>query len=211
MGNTFKIKVCGMRDTTNLQELIKLKPDFIGLIFYTKSKRFVPDDKANEIVHIIPKEIEKVGVFVNELASEMIRKINLFGLDFVQLHGDESPRYCQDIKSVGIKTIKAFGIDNNFDFSILSEYEDSCDYFLFDTKDSSYGGTGKKFDWSKLQEYMLPKPFFLSGGIGISDIERIKKLENIPIHSIDVNSKFETAPALKNIPLLEDFFTRIRE
>jgi phosphoribosylanthranilate isomerase len=211
MKNEPKIKVCGMRDPGNLIELIKLKPDFVGFIFYPKSKRFVPDDIANKIVDIVPKETEKVGVFVNELASEIIRKINLFGLDLVQLHGDESPEYCKDLISIGIKTIKAFGIDNNFDFSTLIEYEDFCDYFLFDTKDSSYGGTGKKFDWLKLEEYKLSKPFFLSGGIGIADVEGIKKLDSLPIYSLDVNSKFELEPALKNISLLKEFFVQIRD
>lgn len=210
MNYTPKIKVCGMRDPKNLAELIKLKPDFIGFIFYPKSKRFVSDNTANEIVNLIPKETEKVGVFVNELASEIIRKINLFKLDMVQLHGDESPEYCKDLKSIGIKTIKAFGIDNNFDFSTLCKYVDFCDYFLFDTKNSSYGGTGKKFDWLKLEEYKLLKPFFLSGGIGIDDVEGIKKLDSLPIYSLDINSKFETEPALKDISLLKEFFFQIR-
>lgn len=210
MRSTLKIKVCGMRDAENIAELIKLKPDYIGFIFYAKSKRFVPDRTAKEILKIVPKNIIKVGVFVNELAAEIVRKINIFGLDMVQLHGDESPGYCQDLKSIGVHVIKAFGIDDKFNFSILSEYNSSCDYFLFDTKSSSYGGTGKQFDWSKLEEYNLSKPIFLSGGIGVDDINQIMSLQHIPIYAIDVNSRFEVEPALKNISLLQDFFYILR-
>jgi phosphoribosylanthranilate isomerase len=206
----FKIKVCGMRDPENISGVVNLGPDYIGLIFYRKSKRYVPDSSVNDIVNAVPPEIKKVGVFVNELTSEIIRKINLFKLDIIQLHGDEPPQYCLDLKDIGLTVIKSFGIDNTFNFDTLAKYENACDYFLFDSKSPAYGGTGNKFDWSVINGHKFAKPVFLSGGIGPDDAEKLMKSENTWIHSIDINSKFEKEPALKDIHLLKQFFQQIK-
>lgn len=199
-----------MRDPENISGVVKLKPDYIGLIFYKKSKRYVPDSYAKAIVNAIPPEIQKVGVFVNELTSEVIRKINLFKLDIIQLHGDEPPQYCLDLKGIGLTVIKAFGVDSTFNFDTLAKYEKVCDYFLFDSKSTAYGGTGNKFDWSYIKGHKFAKPIFLSGGIGPDDAEELLDDKNVWIYSIDINSKFETEPALKDIQLLRPFFQQVK-
>lgn len=200
-----------MRNPDNIREVSRLNPDYLGLIFYPKSKRNVSDLNANEIKKAIPTGILKVGVFVNEVVPEIIRKINIFELDMVQIHGDESPLYCRELKEIGLKVIKSFGVDKNFDFNTLVEYEPYCDYFLFDTKSLNYGGTGSKFDWKLLKNYSYNKPIFLSGGIGPEDADNILKINNLNIHAIDINSKFEKEPAVKNIDLLSMFFHRLKD
>jgi phosphoribosylanthranilate isomerase len=208
---SIKIKICGMREPENIRQVCSLNPDYIGFIFYPKSKRFVTDKEAKNINACVPDSVKKVGVFVNELIPDIIRRINLFGLDYIQLHGEEPVEYCSDIKSIGIRIIKSFGIDENFDFEMLEPFQDCCDYFLFDTKSPAYGGTGQKFNWQKLSEYTLSKPVFLSGGIGANDAEDIKNLSAFKPYALDLNSKFETGPAQKDIKLLENFITEIRK
>ena len=207
----FKIKICGMRYLQNIQEVCKLAPDYIGLIFYPKSKRFVPDVEAGTIKKAIPPGIKKVGVFVNEVVPEIIRKINLFGLDLIQIHGNESPGYCSELSAIDLKIIKAFGVDEDFNFNVLSDYESSCNYFLFDTKSAGYGGTGKKFDWNLLKNYSNNIPVFLSGGIGPGDVGEILKIRDLNVHAIDINSKFEKEPAVKDVDLLAKFIQQISE
>jgi phosphoribosylanthranilate isomerase len=209
--NNLKIKICGLREPENIKAICALKPDYIGFIFYQKSKRFVTDKEVKIINGSIPESIQKVGVFVNELFPDIVRRINLFGLDYVQLHGDESPGYCSDLKSIGVKIIKSIGIDDTFDFKKLEDYNTCCDYFLLDTKSPAYGGTGHKFNWKKLSDYDLSKPVFLSGGIGPEDAEEIKKLPHFKLHALDLNSKFEIEPALKDTILLEKFIKEIRK
>lgn len=199
-----------MREPENIRSVCALNPDYIGLIFYPKSKRFVPDEDSKKIDGNIPVHIKKVGVFVNELLPDIVKRVNLFGLEYVQLHGEESPDYCADLKSIGVKIIKSFGIDETFDFKDLESYEKVCNFFLFDTKSQAYGGTGQKFNWQKLSEYKLSKPFFLSGGLGPDDAEEIKHLPKLNLHALDLNSKFENEPALKNTVQLEKFMNEIR-
>jgi phosphoribosylanthranilate isomerase len=210
MQNPLKIKVCGMRQPENIKELVALKPDYIGLIFYPKSKRFVSNEEAIEINKVIPKQILKVGVFVNEYIPNILSRVTLFGLSAIQLHGDESPEYCRNLKDLGIPIIKAFGINETFDFRVLNDYETSCDYFLFDTKAAERGGTGEKFDWKILNNYTLSKPLFLSGGIGPEDTEDILSIKGLSIYSLDINSRFEVQPALKDIEKLKKFINEIR-
>ncbi len=200
-----------MREPENIKELVKLKPDYIGLIFYPKSKRFVDDADARKILARIPDKVKKVGVFVNEVQSEVIRIKYLFNLDFIQLHGSETPEYCSDFEEIDIPVIKAFGIDDDFNFESLSQYEENCSYFLFDTKSEKHGGTGIKFNWSVLKKYKGNKPVFLSGGINGEDAAQIRALKMDNIFAVDVNSRFETEPGLKDIGLLSDFIKEIRE
>ncbi len=191
-----------MKYPENILEVSKLLPDYLGFIFYEKSTRFFDGD-----IPEIPKSIKKVGVFVNATVAEIVSKIEKYGLNAIQLHGDESPSFCYELIgkiSTHIQTIKVFSLDDDFEFEQLEVYEDACDYFLFDTKGKLPGGNGIIFNWQILEKYHSRKPFFLSGGIGIEEIEKIKTLQ-LPIHAIDVNSKFEIEPGLKKAALLNSF------
>jgi phosphoribosylanthranilate isomerase len=193
-----KIKICGMKYPENILEVSQLLPDYLGFIFYEKSSRFF-DCEIPEV----PKSIKKVGVFVNAGFEEINSKIKKYDLDLIQLHGNETPELCEKLKQDKIEIIKVFSIDDDFDFEVLKEYENFCDYFLFDTKGKLHGGNGITFNWQILEKYKSLKPLFLSGGIGIEEIEKIKIL-NLPIFAIDVNSKFEIEPGLKNVTMCKD-------
>ncbi len=204
-----KLKICGMKYPDNILEVSQLLPNYMGFIFWKKSSRFFDGEIPN-----LPKSIQKVGVFVNAPLDEIVSKIEKYDLNLVQLHGNESVAFCLDLKheiknlkQTPIEIIKVFSILDDFDFSILKEYEAICDYFLFDTKGKLPGGNGTVFDWKVLEKYPSTKPFFMSGGIGIEEIAPVKQLlkTNLPIHAIDINSKFEIEPGLKNKQLLEEF------
>ncbi len=190
-----KIKVCGMRNKENISALITLKPDYIGFIFYAQSKRFVADFPQIEI----PSSVKKVGVFVDETIDEIVEKATRYQLDFVQLHGNETPEYCRELATKNIKIIKAFSVDENFDFSATKPFEKHVSLFLFDTKGKNYGGNGIKFNWDLLQNYNGKTPFLLSGGISKNDAIEIKQFKHSAFFGIDINSGFELEPGLKNI------------
>ncbi|GEJ37069.1 phosphoribosylanthranilate isomerase [Flavobacterium psychrophilum] len=194
-----KLKICGMKYPENILEVSTLLPDYLGFIFWEKSSRYF-DLEIPEI----PESIKKVGVFVNATLEEILLKIKKYNLNLVQLHGNESPEFCKELKKSTIKIIKVFSVNDDFNFSALEPFEAVCDYFLFDTKGKLPGGNGITFNWQILQKHKSTKPFFLSGGIGLDDIKNIKKL-NLPIYAIDVNSKFEIEAGLKNIELLKSF------
>ncbi len=197
-----------MRDARNIRELVRLQPDYIGFILFPGSKRYLGDDYHLE--EAIPSGIQKVGVFVNATLDVVLGWYNRLALDYVQIHGNEPAEYCQELSQMGIRVIKAFGVDTDFDFSRLKAYRPWCEYFLFDTKTSGHGGSGKQFDWRLLSGYTLDTPIFLSGGIGPGDVEALQQIQGLPIHAIDINSCFEEAPAVKNIALLEQFFSSFR-
>jgi len=196
-----KIKVCGMCDKENIQNLLVLKPDFIGFIFYKKSKRFVTKFPEVEI----PSTIKKVGVFVNETIDEVLSAVEKFQLNVVQLHGNESPTYCKLLKEANLMVFKAFSVNDAFDFSQTEAYQAICDYFLFDTKGKDYGGNGIKFNWQILKNYKGNTPFLLSGGITKIDADEIKKMSHKLFAGIDINSGFEIKAALKNINDIKEF------
>ncbi|WP_321322729.1 phosphoribosylanthranilate isomerase [Labilibaculum sp.] len=206
-----KIKVCGLRDKTNLKELTALPLDYMGFIFYSKSVRYVGDDFDEEITKMIPSHIRKVGVFVNEAAEKILTLAKKYQLDAIQLHGDESLEDCQKIKDSGLEVFKAFQVNESFQFKSLDTYQSACDYFLFDTKSDAYGGSGKKFDWRILENYKGETPFFLSGGIGIEDIEAVNAFQHSKLFSLDVNSGFEQSPAVKNVVLVKEFLKSVRQ
>lgn len=197
-----KLKICGMKYENNIEAVVKLQPDYMGFIFYGKSKR-----NFDGILPYLPKEIKKVGVFVNARLEEVKDKINKFDLQAVQLHGDESPEFCNYIRDVQV--IKVFPIGKSFDFSVLKPYEDVCDYFLFDAKGKEKGGNGIVFDWNLLKDYHIDKPYFLSGGIGLEELDSVKKFTKSEVsrycYALDINSKFEDEPGLKNIEKLKQF------
>jgi phosphoribosylanthranilate isomerase len=209
MNSSFpKIKVCGMRDPDNIRRLVELQPDYIGFILFPGSKRYL--GKNYRLTTEIPNSIKRVGIFVNALIPEIFEWVSRLELDFVQLHGIEPPEYCMEMNNLNIKVIKTFGIDADFDFSILKDYIPYCDYFLFDTKSILHGGSGEQFDWSILKNIKLDKPIFLSGGIGPDDVQLIRQLHQVNIHAVDINSRFETGPGLKDILLLDKFFKELR-
>jgi phosphoribosylanthranilate isomerase len=204
------IKVCGMRDSANIHEIAGLKPDLLGFIFYPQSKRYVGKEFPQEIIDSVMPGIKKVGVFVNEELDSLILIQQKYNFDFVQLHGNESPLYCQAVREKGIKVWKAFGIHENFDWSALNPYLEVCDYFLFDTSSKGYGGSGVKFDWHMLGKYKLTHPYFLSGGIGPEDASDIANLKFPLMAGIDINSRFEIEPGYKDAGKVKVFFERIK-
>ena len=201
-----KIKVCGMRDHENLQELLQLPINYVGLIFYNKSKRFV----ENKLPNLNFQGKEKVGVFVNESLEYILEKSQQYDFVTIQLHGSESTAFCKELKEKNFKIIKAFSVGDEFDFSKTKKYEPFCDYFLFDTKGKLPGGNGYTFDWKILKNYEGGIPFFLSGGINSSHINILKGLKINQLHAIDLNSGFEIEPALKDISLLKKFIEDVR-
>ena len=203
-----KLKVCGMREPDNIAALSALQPDYMGFIFWAPSSRYV-----SEATPSLDKSIKKTGVFVDASVDYIQSSISAHQLQAVQLHGEETPGYCQLVQNFGVEVIKAFSVKDAFDFSMLEAYENSCDFFLFDTKGALPGGNGYTFDWSLLKEYPSQKPFFLSGGIGLENTQEIKELLNtdLPLHAIDVNSKFEVAPGLKKIEELTQFKNELYE
>lgn len=205
-----KLKVCGMRDVENIKALSELKPDFIGFIFYDKSPRFVGNDALDaELINSLPRDIKKVGVFVNATIDYILQNVRKYGLHYVQLHGNEMPDFCRNLKFKGVNIIKAFSIDNSFIFSQLNNYKPHVDFFLFDAKGDGYGGNGITFDWNILKKYDNGKPYFLAGGISLENIDDLENIIPKP-YAMDVNSKFEILPAIKDIEKLEELLEKIR-
>tara|TARA_R110001599_G_scaffold6925_8_gene34332 strand:+ start:4422 stop:5072 length:651 start_codon:yes stop_codon:yes gene_type:complete len=213
-----KLKVCGMK--LNTLEVATLDPDYLGFIFWEPSKRYFDGN-----IPKLPASIKKVGVFVDAPLEEIRKKVKEYKLQAVQLHGKESPEFCSDLKKStsdrskaleenSLEIIKVFSIKDDFDFSNLAPYENVCDFFLFDTKGKLPGGNGFTFSWEVLKNYPSSKPYFLSGGIGLDEIEKIREFQQRPeskyCHAIDVNSKFESEPGLKDIDKLKEFKKVVR-
>ncbi len=195
------LKVCGMREEKNLSDLIQIQPDFIGLIFHEKSPRNV--EKHPQI--LVPSNIGKVGVFVNKSEKFIEDKVIKLGLNYIQLHGHETPVFCKKIKETNKKVIKSFNIHSDFDFLKLENYAPCCDYFLFDAFGQHAGGNGITFDWKLLNKYKGETPFLLSGGIEETMIKNLKEINHPMFKGIDINSKFEIEPGLKNIEKIKTF------
>jgi phosphoribosylanthranilate isomerase len=204
-----KIKICGMKYPDNILEVGSLLPDYMGFIFWEKSARYFDGVLPN-----LPKSTKKTGVFVNASQEDIVSKVNQYDLQAVQLHGHESVAFCQELKNTlakNIEIIKVFSVDSSFDFDELKPFESVCDYFLFDTKGKLPGGNGTTFDWKVLEKYPSHKPFFLSGGIGLDEIDLVNEIvkTDLPIYAIDVNSKFEIEAGLKNKEELHRFKQKI--
>ncbi len=199
------IKVCGMRDADNIQQVDAIKGiDWMGFIFWPKSKRFV----SHQPVHM-PQRAKRVGVFVDEDIEHVRHIARQYRLDLIQLHGHESPDYCQQLHSEW-KVIKAFNIAKTYDLAQTANYEGHADYFLFDTKGKSIGGNGTKFDWDILIAYHGSTPFLLTGGIKPTDTEAVKQFRHPLYAGIDLNSGFETAPALKDATAIGTFIQNVK-
>lgn len=201
------IKVCGITEMKQLQQLDGLDIDFAGLIFYKDSPRYVGDKLNPKDVKKADFDLKKTGVFVNPEMIDVLDAIDEYGLEVVQLHGDESPEICEDLSSE-VEVIKAFRIKGDEDIDkLVAPYDAACDYYLFDTGGlkESFGGTGKQFDWTILSKAKIEKPFFLSGGIGVEDAARVKAFKHPDLFGVDINSKFETAPGVKDMKLILQF------
>jgi phosphoribosylanthranilate isomerase len=204
-----KIKVCGMRNPGNIRAVSALNPDYMGFIYYPRSRRYAPDLSAEDIAGLSPAII-KTGVFVNSPAEEVEETCRRMGFTAVQLHGDETPELCSSLMVGGLELIKAFRVGPHSDFGELEDYRDACDLFLLDTAGTGFGGTGRKFEWRRLEQYRLDKPFILSGGITPRDAERILEIRHPGLYGIDLNSGFETSPGIKDPDALEGFIQDIR-
>jgi phosphoribosylanthranilate isomerase len=206
-----RIKVCGMRDPGNIREVAAKKPDIMGFIFFPGSKRFVGFDPDPQIFLSVPDDIKRAGVFVNEEVDFILKSVTDYNLHVVQLHGSESPDLCTSVRNAGYTVVKAFGMGGDFDFKKLSAYSHSCDYFLFDTYTRDHGGSGKQFDWSMLNRYNLKVPFLLSGGICDDDVLRIRELVHPMFYGVDINSRFELSPGLKDAGKIGQFINALHE
>lgn len=208
-----RVKVCGITQEEQLAMLPEVGATFAGLIFYPKSPRYV---LRHMTTNQLKKEnnVNKVGVFVNASIEEVLQMVDECRLHMVQLHGDESARYCEKIADY-ISVVKAFRISESDNIGWrIKEYMDVCDMFMFDTEGAGYGGTGKKFNWEKLQNVAVGKPYFLSGGIEPGDVEKLKAFETQPeakaLFAIDINSKFEIMPGVKNMPVIKEFIQQLQ-
>ena len=204
MKQNLLIKVCGMTQAENIRAAEDLGTDLIGFIFYPKSPRCVCQLPA-----YLPEKAKRVGVFVNQSKDELDMYADRFNLDYLQLHGNESPEYCRSLQSRGFKLIKAFSIAKNKDLSRIAAYENLCDYYLFDTETSLYGGSGTPFDWSLLKQYNGTTPFLLSGGIGPHSVRALQSFHHPQWAGIDLNSRFESSPGIKDISRLQTFINQL--
>ncbi len=201
------IKVCGITLLKQIQQLEGLNIDFAGFIFDKNSPRYVVGKLDGKEIKNADYDLKKVGVFINPSYSDILDAIEEYGLDVVQLHGEETPEFCSDLNE-DVEVIKVFRIDDSIKSidELVAPYDEACDYYLFDTKaPEAKGGTGKQFDWSILEKSKIEKPFFISGGIGVSDLPKIKKFKHPDFYGVDINSKVESEPGVKDMSLVLQF------
>jgi phosphoribosylanthranilate isomerase len=205
-----KIKVCGITQLTQLQQLQNMDVDYAGLIFYKGSKRFAEPGLGSSLAQMRDVNIKKIGVFVNEEMEKIEQTINDYGLSAVQLHGDETDEFCMDLMDK-VEVIKVFRIGDGADVEALIEpFQNACHYFLFDTDTASFGGSGKQFNWDMLQRVKIDKPFFLSGGIGPDDVAKVKGFHHPNLYALDINSRFETEPGIKDLDRTATFIKALK-
>jgi phosphoribosylanthranilate isomerase len=204
-----ELKVCGITTSEDIMELIPLKISRLGFIFYHQSKRYVYGKLIEDGLKAIPKHIKKTGVFVNAEISEIEQIVEQYNLDSIQLHGDETPDFCRHFRTK-TEVIKTISIKDKSSFETVKEYKNACDLFLFDTQSEHYGGTGKTFPWEWLEAFTLDKPFYLSGGISLENVEEIKNIKHQKLLGIDINSKFEIRPGIKDIEKIKQLISLIK-
>ena len=209
-----RVKVCGMTQVQQIEHLPSLGVSFAGFIFYPKSPRFVLRHLTTDTIRK-QNSINKVGVFVNASVEHVLQMVDECRLHMVQLHGDETPKYCEKIADY-ISVVKAFRISDNDNIEwMIRPYREVCDFFLFDTEGAGYGGTGKKFNWELLNDTVIGKPFFLSGGIHPDDADKLRAFsEDVvakDLFAIDINSKFELSPGVKDLQKVQGFVTELKQ
>ncbi|NOY37951.1 MAG: phosphoribosylanthranilate isomerase [Chlorobi bacterium] len=204
-----KIKVCGLKYPENILEIAALSPDYLGFIFYEKSPRYA-GSLDPEIMKRIPPDIKKTGVFVNESVGKVLEIACKYMLDVIQLHGEETPAQCLECKLNGYEVIKAIPVKDRLDHLMIAGYLTSVNYLLFDTASGIKGGTGRRFNWDLIREYHGFIPFFLSGGVGPDSIPDIIKIMKTPwLYAVDINSRFETGPGVKDFVLISQFIKNL--
>jgi len=214
-GKELRIKVCGLTNAMQVRQLNDMGIEFAGFNFYRRSPRYVYKQMPSTTIKKLGGKINKVGIFVNEDPQELLKAVDDCGLYLVQLHGDESPRYCEKISNY-ISVIKVFRLsdDDNVEWKI-KDYYDAADMFMFDTETAAFGGSGKKFNWQILMDVNIRKPFFLAGGIAADDADELKAFARLPVakdlFAIDINSKFEILPGVKDIELIKMFKKKLAE
>ncbi len=208
MTRCIRVKVCGMRDKGNIEAVSALRPDYMGFIFYDRSPRYA-GDLSPEVVRALPRSIDRVGVFVDASIDEVLDVSRRYSLDSAQLHGSESPEQVRALKSSGLKIIKAIRVSDVDSMSFANAYDGIADVLLFDTQASTMGGSGRHFDWKLLDLYKGVTPFMLSGGIGADDMNQIREIHDDRFLGVDLNSRFELEPGVKNIELLQSFFENL--
>ena len=204
MHNKKIIKVCGMRQGSNIRQVDQLGAELIGLIFYPLSSRYV-----TELPIYMPVYAKVVGVFVDATIEFIKEHIEKYNLSYVQLHGNESPQFCREVMELGVQIIKAISVESRDDINNLSGYKKSCNLFVFDTKCKEYGGSGKQFNWDILKEYNGSTPFLLSGGIDLESIEKVKNFSHPMLYGYDINSRFESEPGIKDCERIKLFINKI--
>ena len=204
-----KVKVCGMRDAENIKAIASLRPEYMGFIFYEKSPRYV-GNLFPKTIQSLPYHINKVGVFVNAPVTDVVEASRKYGLNVVQLHGQESVEQVRELRSQGLKVIKAISVKDEDSVSAAQAYEGEVDFLLFDTATKDVGGSGRHFDWNVLKMYRGKTPYFLSGGIGHEDLSAIEGITDCRCAGIDINSRFEKSPGLKNEETVSKFIEAIR-
>ena len=207
---SLKWKVCGMKHAENIKQVLELGPDYMGFIFYNKSPRYV-GEQWDGPGRDFPLTTKKVGVFVNESLQTIRLLADRYQFDYLQLHGHETPEYCRELRQDNFTLIKAVALNEDDELNTLEDYQPWIKYFLFDTPSNQFGGTGSTFDWSVLKEYDHEVPFFLGGGISLNNIREVQKLNELNLHAIDVNSRFETRPGWKDPVMLENLKNQIQE
>ncbi|MDP3354142.1 MAG: phosphoribosylanthranilate isomerase [Flavobacteriaceae bacterium] len=199
-----------MKYPQNIAEIASLKPDLMGFIFYENSARFIGNQLSKATFQSIPTSTKKVAVFVNESIENIEEIYQTYLFDFIQLHGHETPEFCKKLNNKGINIIKAFAVNEDFDFTVLDDFESYCELFLFDTKGNHFGGNGVSFDWNLLQNYHLNTPFFLSGGIGLENIQAALNFKHPLLFGLDLNSRLELKPVLKSVEITSQIINTIR-
>ena len=197
-----------MKYPENIAQIVALKPDFLGFIFYPKSPRYA-EPLDVEAMNSLPRSVLKIGVFVNESLDDILETVKKYSLNGVQLHGSESEELCYTFKSAGLLVFKAFSIADPSDFDLTEEYEGTCDFYIFDTKTPQHGGSGQKFDWSMLSAYQGNTRFLLSGGITADDADAIKAIDHPKLWGVDLNSRFEMEPSRKDAEKLAGFLGQL--
>ena len=203
-----KIKICGLKHPDNITAITALSPDYVGFICYAPSPRYA-SDLQTETLDLLPESIYKTAVFVNEDAETITKLTDTYNFDAIQLHGNEGPEFCDSFRDK-VTVIKAFGVDKDFNFDRLQEFAGNVDYFLFDTRTDKHGGSGESFDWSLLDKYKMDTPFFLSGGLSLDNLAEVRSIKHPQFYGVDLNSRFEIEPGLKDINKLKAAFDILR-
>lgn len=207
MQNKVKIKICGMTDIDNISKMLFLEPDYLGFVFYEKSPRCVLGKVKPDLLSIIPRKVKRTGIFMNSTANEIRKYAEIYGLQAVQLHGTESPEMCSELHNTGIEVIKAFNLKSTRDFEEVWQYNESADYFLFDTKSQAFGGSDTSFDWQLILRQPIRKPWFLAGGINPNNIVEAAQSGAA---GLDINSRFEIEPGIKDYNKLHEALVQIK-